>query len=128
MAGLCALTKLYLDHFDLRVGGGYGKFFFGETAIFVARPEIARRHLIDQITTTFAVITRNAAFAGIMGKAALFGPFVQRQDRVAGKCTEAHGRDIIQAAIIGLLAMRAANAHPKIGIGDVLGRDGMGDP
>ena len=83
MAGLGPLAQLYLDHLDLRVGCGLGKAFLGKSAVVVAASEIPRRHLINQIPATFAVIPADAALTGVMGKAALFRPLVQRQNGIA---------------------------------------------
>src|SRR3546814_17744521 len=65
-ARLRALTELELDHADLLRGGLRCKTLRVEAAERIAAAEIAAPDLPHQITSRFAMIGADAAFAGIM--------------------------------------------------------------
>src|SRR5260221_14280227 len=94
MARLGALAELQLDHLDLRVGGADGEQLRREGAIGVARAEVARTDLPDDVAPTFTMVGAVAAFAGVMGEAAELGAAVQGPDGVGTERAEAHGRDV----------------------------------
>ncbi len=56
VAGLGALAELQLDHLDLRILGALGKALGREGAVVVARAEVARADLPDDVAAALAVI------------------------------------------------------------------------
>src|SRR5699024_3140314 len=108
MTGLGPLTDLDLDHLDLWINRLLGKALGAEGAILVATAEIARTDLPDQVAAMLSMIPADAALARIMGKTAIPGALVHRQDGIGRQRAEAHGRDVQHTGIIGLRTRRLA--------------------
>jgi hypothetical protein len=68
------------------------------------------------------VIAADAAFAGVLGKAAGLRALVQRRDRIGGQRAKAHCRDIVDRGVLRARAIGAADLHPEIRIEDLLER------
>ena len=77
MARLGTLRELDLNHFHLVKLCGISKFLIRETSIAVAAAKIAGTDLPNRIASELAVIGADAAFSGVMGKAANFCALVQ---------------------------------------------------
>ena len=90
VAGLGPLAQLDLDHLDLRFGGDGGEFLGVEAAIEIAAAEIAGADLPDDVAAVLAMVRRNAALAGVMGKAALGRAPVQRPHGIGAQRAETH--------------------------------------
>src|ERR1700722_15641279 len=125
MSGLGPLAQLDLDHLDLRIGGDLGEFLGIEDSVWVAAAEIARADLPDDIAAVLAMVRRKAAFAGVMGEAALFGALVERPYGVGRERAEAHRRNVQGRDRIGFCAVRAADQDPKMRLVHWLGRERM---
>ena len=128
MAGLGALAELELDHLDLVGGRYFGKFLRAESAVGIAGAEIARADLPDDVAAVLAVIGAEAAFTGVVRKAAAPGAAVQGADGVGAERPEAHGRDVEHRGRIGLGAIRTADRDPEGILGERPRRDRMGHP
>src|SRR6266481_2900653 len=114
MPGLGALADLELHHLDLVVGRDAREFVRIEAAVAVAATEIAGTDLPDDVAAILAVIGTDAAFAGIMGEAALLRAGVQRAHRVGAERAKAHRRDIEDRCRIRPGAIRAADGEAKL--------------
>ena len=129
MARLCALAELQLHKLDLGVRRDLGELFGIKPSIGPAAPEVARPDFPDQIAPGLAVIGGNAAFAGVMGKAALPGSPVQRAHRIGGQRPIAHCGNVQDRGRIGLCAGAAVPDGHAMGVGaDSAGGDGMVQP
>src|SRR5208337_4533606 len=128
VSGLGALADLEFDHLDLVVGSDAREFFRIERAIAVAATEISGTNLPDQVAAVLAMIGTDAALAGVMGEAALFGARVQRAHRVRTERAKAHRRDIEDRGRIRLGAIRTADGDAKFFVGMKLRRHRMVDP
>ena len=113
MAGLGALADLQLHHLDLVQRGSAGKMLRREAAVGIARAEIARADLPDEVAAVLAVIGAQAAFAGIMGETAGLGALVEGANGVRAQGAEAHGRDVEHRGVVGLGAVGAADGDPE---------------
>src|SRR3990167_11370294 len=109
MARLGPLAQLDLDHLyliDLRsVAEARGV----EMAVVGAATEIAAADFQHQVAAVRAVVTREAAFTGVVIEIAEPGPLVKRLDRVRRKRAEAHRRDVEQRGRIARRALRRAD-------------------
>jgi hypothetical protein len=101
------------------VGGLAAEFLRVEGTVFGPAAEIAAAEFPDEIAAALAVITRDAALAGVMVEIAGLGPLVERQDGVARERAEAHRRNVVERGGIGLLAVRAADGdtHVDLAVG-----------
>ena len=114
MARLGTLAQFNLNHFDLRRQGILNKALSAEGAVFIAATKITRTNFPNQIATMLTVIPRDRPLTGVMCKATLLGAQVQRHDGIGTQSAKAHGRDIEQTDVIGVLALRAAHMHSKV--------------
>ncbi len=128
VARLGALGQFDLDHLDLVRRRLVAELFRIEPALSVATAEIAGADFIDQIAAALAVIAADPTLARVMGEVAHLGPGVQRQDGIGAQRAEAHGRNVVERGVIGLQAVRPADAHAKVMVFDMLGVDRMGQP
>ena len=85
-----------------------------EGAICIATTKIARANFPNQITPVFTVVPGNRPLACVVSKATLLGTQVQRHDGIGTQSAEAHGRDIEQADIVRVFALRAAHRHSEV--------------
>ena len=114
MTGLGALADLELHHLDL-IGGGHPRELFRiERAVAVAAAEISGADLPDQVAAVLLVIGTDAALAGIMRKAALFGAGVQRPHRIGTERAKTHRRDVEDRSRIRPGAVRSADRDAKL--------------
>src|SRR5580700_2810453 len=90
--------------------------------------EIARADLPDNVAAVLAMIGTEAAFAGVMGKAALFRAGVERADRIGAERAEAHRRDVEHRNRIRFQTVRPADADAERLGGDRPRRNGMLEP
>ncbi len=109
VAGLGALADLELDHLDLVIAGNPREFVRIEAAVAVAAAEIARADLPDDVAAHLAVIGTDAALAGVMGEAAVFGAGIERAHRVRRQRAKTHRRDVEHGGRIGPRAIRTAD-------------------
>src|SRR6476659_546331 len=128
MSGLGALAHLEFDHLDLVVGRDAGEFLRIERAVAVAATEISRANLPNDIAAVLAMIGTDAALAGVMREAALFGAGIQRAHRVRTKRAKAHRRNIEHRRRIRLGAIGAADGDTKLLDGARLRRHRMMHP
>src|SRR5699024_10549205 len=82
MAGFGALADLDFDHLDLRINRLLGKALRTESAILIAAAKIPRANFPDQIAAMLAVITTDTTLTRILGKTAIRGTLVHRQDGI----------------------------------------------
>ena len=94
MPRLGTLAQLDFDHLHLRVTRLFGETLRVEAPGRSAAAKIATADFPDQITTVFAVIRADTAFASVMGKTPLLGALIERGNSVGTQRTEAHCRDI----------------------------------
>src|SRR5690606_9004454 len=92
-SGLGALRNFNLDHFHLRKAGFFTEGVLIETAIGMAATEIAGAQLPNQVPA-LKVVGADAALAGVVIKATLFGAEIERRDRGFRKRAVAHGGNI----------------------------------
>ena len=113
VAGFGALAHLDFNHAHLRILCLYGEALRVETAVAGAAAEVAAAQLPGQITTVFAVIRADAAFACVVGEVAEFRPLIQRPDRVRAERAEAHRRNIEDRRRVRLRALRTPDSDAE---------------
>jgi len=91
---LRALAQLDLDHLYLIIGCAIAKAIGIVATGIVAAAEIAAAKLPDDVAAVDAVVGAEAAFAGIVIKAAELRTPIERFDRVRAERSEAHRRNI----------------------------------
>ena len=111
---LGALGQFQFDHLDLVQVGALGERFGIEPAAALAAAEITRADLPDQIAVVLRMVWADAAFAGVMGKAAEFGALVQRHDRIGAQGAETHRGNVEPRGAVGLFALPAAELHAAV--------------
>src|SRR5699024_11669648 len=104
-----------LDHLHVLVGRLFSKLPGVEAAVFRAAAEIGGTDFPDHIGAVLQVVGAQAAFAGVVGKAAEAGATIHRQHGVGRKRAEAHRRNIEPRGIIGLAAITAAEDDAAAG-------------
>lgn len=115
VAGFGALAELDLDHLHLRVAGLGGEALRVEAALLGTAAEVTTADFPNQIAAMLTVVRADAAFTGVMGKAAHARAAVQRGDGVGAKCAEAHRRDVEDRRRVGHPALRPANGDTERG-------------
>src|SRR5215813_8681813 len=94
MSGLGALADLELDHLDLVLAGNPRELVRIEGAVAVAAAEIAGADLPDDVAALLTMVRADAALAGVMCEAALFGAGIERAHGVGRERAKTHGGDI----------------------------------
>ena len=129
VAGLGALRQLDLDHLDLRQARVALEQRGIKTTLGAAATKVARADLPDQITAGAQVVARDRAFAGVVIKAALSRPGVERQNGIGRQRAEAHGGDIEHADIVGLSRIGvAAHPHAEVAVSNMHRRQRVVEP
>ena len=98
-----------LEHLHLIVTGGTGFVGSGQDAA------VAGADLPDQVSAGLEVVRRDAALAGVVGKAAHLGTAVEGQDRVGAQAAVAHRADVQKRALAGLAALAVAEGDSRGG-------------
>ena len=113
MARLGPLGQFDLDHLDLRRLGLQRKAVRIKVPVGGSAAKVARSDLPDQVTAVFAVVHRDAAFAGVVGKTAQRRAPVQGLDGVGRQRPKTHARDVEQRQAVRLRALACAHLNPK---------------
>lgn len=113
MARLGTLAQFHLDHLHLWIHCLLGEALRIEAPLFVAAAKVTAAQFPDQITAVLAMITADAAFAGVVGEVAELGATIERTDRVGAERAEAHRGDVEDRRAVRLAALRTADADAK---------------
>ena len=68
MTWFCTLRQFQFNHFNLIKDRAFGEAFRAESAVIIARTEVAGSQLPNQIAAVFAVIAGDRTFAGVVVK------------------------------------------------------------
>jgi len=113
VARLGALAQFHLDHLHLRIHRLLDEALRIEAPLFVAATEVTAAQFPDQVTAVLAVITADAAFAGIVGEVAELGTTIERADRVGAERAKTHRGYVEDRRAVRLAALRTADADAK---------------
>ena len=77
------LRKLDLNHFDLRLCGGFGKSGSRKGPVFISATEIAATNFPNDVAAELPMMDAETALAGVMRETTQLGALVQSTNGVA---------------------------------------------